>query len=765
MHRRGFWPCLLVALASGASAQALVAEGGRARTTVVLSFEASPAERYAAEELAHWLGQITNVSIPVQVDPQEVPANAIVVGGGAISRRLFPAVAWDRLGLEETVMRVDGRRTLLAGGRPRGTVYSVYRLLHRLGCRWWTPWAETIPKMGKLTLPRLNLNETPAFESRDSFWYSGFDGDWAARNATNGQTARLEAKHGGRVEYAGFVHTFYPLVPPDSYFRLHPEWYSLIDGKRTATNAQLCTTDPHLRDFVVERVRERLRQNPQATIVSVSQNDCFNPCQCDRCQALVREQDSESAPVLALANYVAERIEKDYPHVAVDTLAYQYTRKAPRTLRPRPNVIVRLCSIECNFSQPLTHPSNASFADDIRDWSRLTGRLYIWNYDTNFAHYPQPIPNYFVLGPNERFFRANGVRGVFEQGAYQSNGGEMAELRAWVQARLLWDPSADDKALIDEFLKGYYGPAAKPIRQHLDLLTNAAKGQVATIYDPTTKPFFGLATMRRSEELWQRAERLVAKRPDLRWRVRQGHLAVRYVWLSRWNDFRAEARRTGTAWPLPESRKQVADEWLALATDPGPVGWTPITHVNESGNTPQQWVSRFAVDPVEPPPLPGRPTNAPWPAGFDPAGRTVVDVQDEFARLANAPDWATLRADAAASDGIACRMPGDHHEWAFQIPVGTIGKGLTPGRWRVMVVARTSGSATSGTAFTAGVYDDTAHRDLSTRSFDVSDAKARYRTFDIGTMILTASSYVWVAPPGRSEVESVWIDRVLFVRD
>ncbi len=53
----------------------------------------------------------------------------------------------------------------------------------------------------------------------------------------------------------------------------------------------------------------------------------------------------------------------------------------------------------------------------------------------------------------------------FEQGAYQSFGSEMSELRAWVLAQLLWNPVIkDDKRLIREFLEGYYGP--KPARSY-----------------------------------------------------------------------------------------------------------------------------------------------------------------------------------------------------------------------------------------------------------------------------------------------------------
>ena len=44
--------------------------------------------------------------------------------------------------------------------------------------------------------------------------------------------------------------------------------------------------------------------------------------------------------------------------------ADQWSRPAPKVTKPRPNVIIRLCSIECNFAVPLTDPSNAKFQAD-----------------------------------------------------------------------------------------------------------------------------------------------------------------------------------------------------------------------------------------------------------------------------------------------------------------------------------------------------------------------------------------------------------------
>ena len=173
---------------------------------------------------------------------------------------------------------------------------------------------------------------------------------------------------GGHISYQGFVHTFYPLVPPEKYFSSHPEWFSLVHGKRVDNGAQLCLTNPKLREFMVEQVKAQLRQAPDANILSVSQNDCFGACECDNCRALDEREGSHSGTMLDFVNYVAGQIGPEFPNMAVDTLAYQYTRKPPRTLHPRPNVIIRLCSIECNFGAPMDDPSNASFG---RRHSRL----------------------------------------------------------------------------------------------------------------------------------------------------------------------------------------------------------------------------------------------------------------------------------------------------------------------------------------------------------------------------------------------------------
>lgn len=581
-------------------ADLLLAEKAKTTCVIVVDPAATAPERNAVNELATTLQQITGAGFAVQTNGG-APLHAIFVGAGAEARRVFADVPFDALGAEELVIQTKGNRLLLTGGHPRGTLYAVSRFLQdQCGVRWWTPWASRIPKQATLRIGELDLREKPAFEYRESFWYPAFDADWSWRNGCNGHSSRLTPEKGGLISYKGFVHTFYPLVPPEKHFVEHPEWFSFIKGKRTTDRAQLCLTNPKLRDFMVERVRQWLRESPDAGIISVSQNDWHGACECADCKALDDAEGTHAATMLAFVNYIAEKIEPEFPGVAVDTLAYQYTRKPPKTIQPRPNVIVRLCSIECNFREPLDHPSNGAFAADIRGWSKLCQRLYIWDYTTDFAHYVQPHPNWFTLEANLRFFHANGVRGVFEQGAYQSHGAEMAELRAWVLAQLLWNPHQDGRALVREFLDGYYGAGAPAIARYLDFLHDASRGHNLTCYSGTDAPFLRFQPLAESEKFWLEAERAVAGDEELLTRVRLGHLPVGYVWLSRWDKLRKECADAGATWPWPESRKRVADDWMAVAKGVAGKPWTEVTLLSEGGLTPQKWLLRFEDEPAKP---------------------------------------------------------------------------------------------------------------------------------------------------------------------
>lgn len=586
---------VLAVLTSRASIQ--ISRDGKPAVEIVIGENAPAPTQRAAHELSDTLKQITGAEFQIAKN-QNATGPALFVGQSPAAVSLFGEIK--DLAEDEIVFKSKGENLLLAGGGSRGDLNAVFRFLQQhCGVRWWTPWAAKIPKNTNLAIDTgsdaaLDYRYKPAFELREPYWFPAFNAEWAAHNTCNGQSANLPPELGGSVRYKGFVHTFYPLVPPEKYFGEHPEWYSLINGKRTTDRAQLCTTNPQLRAFLVERVKQWLRESPEARIISVSQNDWYRPCECDACKAIDDREGSHSGTMLDLVNFVADQIKDEFPQVSVDTLAYQYTRKPPKTIRPRPNVIVRLCSIECNFREPLDHSSNAAFNEDIKGWSALTDRLYIWDYTTDFGHYLQPHPNYFTLGANVRYFAKNHVRGVFEQGAYQSYASEFSEMRAWVLAQLLWNPNQDDRALIREFLEGYYGPdAAKPIGDYLQLMSDASKGYYLTCFNNVKSAFLNSQVLARSEKLWAKAEAAAQNDPELLLRVRLAHLPLTYVWLARWDELRKEADDSEMKWPIADNKETVANEFLKQTAGQPDKPWSKISVINEGGLTSEAFVKRI----------------------------------------------------------------------------------------------------------------------------------------------------------------------------
>ena len=570
-------------MATRASADVTIAENGKSKYHIVIPAGAIPSERYAAEELQLYLEKKSGAKIPIVTDTEKPSSREILLGDNSRLAKLRAKIDFAKLGPDGFVLRTDGNRLIIAGGKPRGTLNGVYTLLEeKLGMRWFTPELEKVPRLDRIELPKLNETRVPALENRDVYWSEPMHhADFAARHRINGQHYGLKEKHGGAFTvYYPFVHSFDRLVPPE-LFKDHPEYFPLIDGKRKGGYVQRCLTNPDVLKMSIERVRQWIKEHPEATIISVSQNDTFNNCQCEQCKAIDDAEGSPAGSLLKFVNAVAEAIEKDHPKVRIDTLAYQYTRKPPKTIRPRHNVIVRLCSIECCFAHPLeTCPEekNRLFRDDIVAWGPVAPLLYVWDYTTDFGQYQQPFPNFDALQSNVRFYVKHGVKSLFEQGNYSSGGaGEMEPLRAYVLAKLLWNPDTDVPKHINEFVNAYYGKAAPKILAYLDTIHRPVreKGLHIHIFDKPTSTYLSEEVMNAGEEILNEAEQL-ADNEEVRFRVQVARLPVWYVKI-------ATDQVTGDA------RIDLARRFVGVARKAG------ISHLSESKSL-DEWAKKLGVE-------------------------------------------------------------------------------------------------------------------------------------------------------------------------
>ncbi|MBT3382933.1 MAG: DUF4838 domain-containing protein [Prolixibacteraceae bacterium] len=497
---------------------------------IIIGEDASESEQWAAKELQHWLEQVSGAKFPIKTDEVEIVEKEIIIGYNKHSLSLFGADTKIPSDTDETYLyKNEGAKILLLGGKERGSMYAVFSFLeNEFGCRWYTPLVSVIPSKKEYLFNYINHTESPTLQVRNDFYYEAFDPIWAARNKINGAMNFREQK--GGVEGYWSVHTFFPFMPPAEYYDNHPEYYSLIDGERVHERAQLCLTNPDVLDIITERLRETIRKNPEYLIYSVSQNDWRNPCQCEKCQAIAKKEGSESGPIIWFVNQVAERIKDEFPDKYVGTLAYQYTRKPPTNIVPHENVVVRFCSIECCFAHDFNScEQNAEFIGDLEGWAAIAPHMYIWDYVVNFSHYILPYPNFKVLQSNIKTFIDNKAIGIMEQAAYQSRGGEFAELRAYLIGKLLWNVNVDVDEVIDDFMVGYYGRSGQYVRAYFDFL----HGRLT----PDTHIHLGLRPddilfsgdfVREAEKIFDQAER-VAENEEILNRVEMARLPIMYL--------------------------------------------------------------------------------------------------------------------------------------------------------------------------------------------------------------------------------------------
>jgi hypothetical protein len=512
------------------AAKLTIVENATPRYSIALPASATSQEKKAAEDLQQWIKEMTGATLELKHSDREI------------------RIATDAtLADEQYRIAVEGEHLILSGGRGRGVVNAIYALLEEdLGCRWYTNDSIVLPKSPALTISPVARTYAPKLILRDPFYKASFDPIWSLRNRTNAPDATL--------------------LPPDKYAHDHPVYFfKNAAGQHSA--AQLCPTHPETVKIVTENVLRTLKEKPHTEIVSVSKNDNAGDqiCHCERCLKLrADEGGTDMANQLFLVNQVAEAVEKQYPKVLVDTIAYLETIKPPKTIRPRKNVIIRICNDSVGaWSRPFTPARELPVAGIMKEWAAVHGRFSIWDYNVNFSHFLAPMPNMDVIADNIRFWVENHAVGVMTQGGYQSTS-ERDEMRSWVIAKLMWDPSRDVDALVADFTDGHYGGAAPMLREYEALLAASRKEHAAAyanppggIRYPVDAPFFSKDFLAKATEIFDRAKKAAGKDDTLLRRVERAELPILYVKLAQGpvttvelDRFERIARREQVDWLL-----------------------------------------------------------------------------------------------------------------------------------------------------------------------------------------------------------------------
>lgn len=526
---------LLAWLSVGTATAGKLFGGGKSRYAIVVAKDASQSELTAAEELQEYIYRISGAKLALVNEDKAADYKRYIFVGYSPKFGEKLGVERPEDGDEGFTYRSVGDDLWIYGGKQRGTMYGVYSFLeNELGVRWYTKSCTKVPERNTWSFGKLNHSETPAVGIRQMDYFDAQDAAFLAHNKVNSIWNSQVNDYGNLVGYWG-CHTFDALVASNKYFATHPEYFSLRDGERKP-HTQLCLTNPDVLKLCTEGMLQTIKNNPNYWVYSLSQNDNQNYCQCEKCTEIANRYGGQSGLLLWFVNQVADVVKEHHPDKHISTFAYQYTRGVPTGITPRDNVVIRLCSIECCFGHPLDAcDHNKPFMEDIRKWKDVAGKLFIWDYVTNFRQYLAPFPNFNVLAPNIKTFIDHNVIGIYEEGQYQSTGGSFADLRTWVLNKLLWNPEHDTMALVDDFIGGYYGAAAPYVREYFDLCHKQLKDDmVLDIYYVENHPIFSEEFLKRANELVNKACQAVENESDeLKYRVDLVRLQMKYLHLVR----------------------------------------------------------------------------------------------------------------------------------------------------------------------------------------------------------------------------------------
>ncbi len=537
--------------------------------TIVLSSTASKCEAHAAEELKKYVHRISGVDLPIKTDDEKITNHMILVGNSKKLKGLGIMIDFADLGEEGFVIRTSGDHLVLAGGRERGTLYSVYTLLEEfLGCGWFMPagpLGEVVPSGGTFSLAGIDRTEKPSFEWRAMSGITGFD--WQVKNKLDPSSigSRFGQEKGDPAVFASRGHNFDWLVPPKKHFLSHPEYFALVNGKREWDCAQICTSNADVIRICAAAISKQMDDRPDCKIFEVCQDDGRGWCECEKCKALDVEEDVMTDRLLKFVNAVASRVYEKHPDKYVHTFAYHIAQDPPKTkgLKPAKNLIIEITHYSpCCHSHPVvTCEKNAKFKWQIETWAKLCHTLYVYDYRVDYTNYLMPYANCYAIAKDIPYYKRLGGRGLFYQGGSTFNHG----LCHYLIAKLAWNSEADVDALIDRFFQRYFGKAGPPMKAYFRMLHDKMWDENICVHLYSNPPaeLFTPELLKKADAYYDEAERLADDDRLILDRVQRERLTLYYVKLATGRSAKAIKNRTGCYHGDPSSREDTWREDLA----------------------------------------------------------------------------------------------------------------------------------------------------------------------------------------------------------
>ena len=566
---------LAAAVIPAAAEELTLAQNGRTDYKIVIAEKPAKQVKYAAEELASFLKQMTGAEFPIVSDRTPKGKYELVLGetnrNAEIPAALKPAVH------EGFAWLVLGKSLQIRGKIPRGTLYGVYDFLdERLGVRFLAFDCTYVPKKPTLKIELQSGKYDPPYDYRNII-SAGDMGElervFMVRQRLNSCWGGIPMgeKIGGLKHLGGFVHNLHKLMPQSKYFKDHPEYFAFRAGARRAKQYPTgrfeslpCLTNPEVKNIIEAEIRRILdayykskNADPDDQIFfPIDYHDHDQVCQCDKCNKVNEEEDTKGGTLFRFLNAVSDDLSKDYPNVIFSTLAYGPTLKPGKTPL-RKNIIIRYAPIRMDNGRSLDDPKSAvnqTQLTHLKNWLAAGTQFYVWYYAGNFNDSITPHPDLKGIEMNFPLLHKLGMKGMFLE-TVQSAGIEMKELRSYVVSSLLWRPEKNARKLVEEFCRLYYGKGGAKVLEYIDLIHDYHYNVVDRNHDnpltlrgaPPYRHAYTPEFIDKADKILYDAEALAETKQE-KLRVAVMHMPMWYLRLSRAMNTERQVSAFPTVW-------------------------------------------------------------------------------------------------------------------------------------------------------------------------------------------------------------------------
>lgn len=653
----------------------VLAQSGHSSYKIHVGAEPDVITLGAAGELADYMQRLSGANLlPLLQEARASNDPLIVVGReNPLTQQLAPDIPYNRLGDDGFVIRYVGRHIVIAGATPRGTMYGVNWLLDRkFGVKWLSPDYTFVPNMPTLTLLPSNELQIPQFSYREVLSAEGQDKRFRAHNLLNGEShgpsfspspAEIDSwRHEWSAKGGGA--NFLELLPPSVYGKDHPDWYA---------GGQIAMMNQDLRKEMSNVLIARLRTLPDYRSIWFEVHDMDWGWDMDRESRAFADAHGQhpSAPRLDMMIDVANRVRAALPDAKLAFNAYHWSFTPPEGMRVPDYLLVVPMTIHLDYSSALNKARNQKLGHDIETWNSISNHILVWDHITNFSGFIQPTPNIYPIAESIKWLATlNHVAGYFAEGSWNTPKAEFSSLRAWLIARLLWNPSEDIHQLVSQYCEYYFGPAAGPfVLRYIDLMhaAIAKSGDILREKTQVDMQMFDLEFVRTADKLFEDAAAGASSSPLFSKHVEEARMPLDYIILARRSEYYAAASHSGEVWG-----GSIATRYARLMSTARTAG---LTEYRQGGGL-DELATLLAIE-----------RRKPIPSGV--ASNLAASDWFELQDLSfNRYNDARIVADVVASDGASARMPGSDSAWAIQIKLDKLPK---TGCWDLYVDIRADG--------------------------------------------------------------------------